>query len=168
MLLPIFKIISFLAFERRGPEAPYALQMPLIPLPLNVLLSSPLFTPSPLTGPYSVFARPAVASHLDDKNPFEVISRSIIYQLLLAVMYIHSLDPPIAHRDINPGNVVIDGFGFLKLVDFGIAWDRPQSNRLSSARSTANTLSKDWKETSDDMCCQVATGCVSVISIIFI
>jgi cell division cycle 2-like len=156
-----------LDFVRGGPNAPYMLHMPLIPLPLTVLLSSPLFTPYPITGPYSAFARPVLKSsqEFEAACPFVVIAKSLIYQLLLSISYLHSQDPPISHRDINPGNVLIDSDGTVKLVDFGIAWIDgrgsevpPSLNTTSARRPSTAYLSDDWEETPEDMCCQVATG----------
>ncbi|MBI4770594.1 MAG: serine/threonine protein kinase [Chloroflexi bacterium] len=41
-------------------------------------------------------------------------------QLLDALSYLHSQDPPVLHRDIKPGNIKITPSGLLKLVDFGL------------------------------------------------
>lgn len=147
-----------LKFEQGGVEAPYALYMPLIPLSLVILLSSPLYTPKPYNGTYSPFARPVLSSS-NDINPFEIVTKSIIYQLFLAVAYLHSLDPPISHRDLNPSNVLIDHFGVVKLIDFGIAWDQPVTQSVATKPLKANMLTRDqWRETPEDMCSQVSTG----------
>lgn len=45
--------------------------------------------------------------------------RGIGRQLVGVVSYIHSLRPPVIHRDINPRNVVIREDGAVFLVDFG-------------------------------------------------
>jgi eukaryotic-like serine/threonine-protein kinase len=42
-------------------------------------------------------------------------------QLCEALAYLHELTPPIVHRDIKPANVMIDGVGFIRLIDLGIA-----------------------------------------------
>jgi serine/threonine protein kinase len=43
--------------------------------------------------------------------------------LLKTVSYIHSLNPPIIHRDINPKNIILDKKGRVYLVDFGAVAD---------------------------------------------
>ena len=41
-------------------------------------------------------------------------------QLMDALEYLHSQDPPILHRDIKPGNLKVTPSGLVKLVDFGL------------------------------------------------
>jgi serine/threonine protein kinase len=41
-------------------------------------------------------------------------------QLADALIYLHSQDPPIVHRDIKPGNLKVMPSGLIKLVDFGL------------------------------------------------
>lgn len=53
------------------------------------------------------------------------------YQIALAVQYLHSKN--IAHHDIKPANVLIDNYGRLKLIDFGMA------NNTGEVNSTAGT-----------------------------
>ncbi|TIB05683.1 hypothetical protein E3P96_01027 [Wallemia ichthyophaga] len=81
----------------------YILALPLQPLPLSMILSYPDFVPS--------------------FSPFTHIARSIIYQLLLAIEYLHSSEVGVAHRDVNPSNVALDGNGCVKLLDFGVAYE---------------------------------------------
>jgi len=47
------------------------------------------------------------------------ITKSILYQLLQAVEYLHS--KCVLHRDLKPQNILINDQGFTKLADFGLA-----------------------------------------------
>lgn len=48
-----------------------------------------------------------------------------------ALTYLHHHDSPIVFRDLKPSNLIIDGQGVLRLVDFGIA-------RVASSRTTTH------------------------------
>ena len=54
-------------------------------------------------------------------------------EILSAVKYLHSFDPPIIHRDIKPENILLDENGRVKLADFG--W----SNYVSSNNELRKT-----------------------------
>ncbi len=70
-----------------------------------------------------------VQEHVKGKNLYEQVNggktfsleeiRDIILSLLKTLSYIHNLQPPILHRDVNPKNVIIDDRGQVYLVDFG-------------------------------------------------
>ena len=45
----------------------------------------------------------------------------VIHEVAFALSYIHSLKPPIIHRDVTPQNVFCSRDGHIKLGDFGVA-----------------------------------------------
>ena len=56
------------------------------------------------------------------KKPFsdeEILS--IIKQITAGLRYCHSLNPPVIHLDLKPGNILIDDDGVIKLADFGFS-----------------------------------------------
>lgn len=71
--------------------------------------------------------------------------RSIAFQLLSALAHLHRLR--IAHRDIKPDNIMLDWDGTVVLIDFGTAWD-----------GNAEDWGGEWKESPEDMCCEVGSG----------
>ncbi|KAK0465974.1 kinase-like protein [Desarmillaria tabescens] len=77
--------------------------MPFIPYSLEILLSIPSFTP-------------------DMGSQFYTITRSIIFQTLSALAYLHSSPHKIAHRDIKPSNILITTSGCVQLIDFGVSY----------------------------------------------
>ena len=77
------------------------------------------------------------------------VIQSVIFQILLALAHMHL--EGIAHRDINPYNIMIDWDGTVKLIDFGVAWtggDDPAEEERA------------WYETQEEMICDVGTGYV--------
>jgi serine/threonine protein kinase len=64
---------------------------------------------------------PLLALILSDlPHPPIPVASSIAFQTLLGLAHLHSLGT--AHRDLKPGNVMLDWDGSVKLIDFGTAW----------------------------------------------
>jgi serine/threonine protein kinase/ankyrin repeat protein len=53
--------------------------------------------------------------------------RKIAEQVLNILTYLHSLNPPVIHRDIKPHNLIYDDNGKVSLVDFGAVQDTYRS-----------------------------------------
>ncbi|MBQ1492122.1 MAG: serine/threonine protein kinase, partial [Blautia sp.] len=59
-------------------------------------------------------------------------SMDYLIRLCEQVQYIHSLHPPIIHRDIKPQNIIVDAMGECHLIDFGIS-RLPQKNQKNAS-----------------------------------
>jgi DNA-binding response OmpR family regulator len=65
-------------------------------------------------------------------------SRNILGCLCQAVDYAHSKH--ILHRDLKPANVMIDNTGYVKVMDFGLAWEMKATVSMLTQKETAGTL----------------------------
>lgn len=138
----------------------YELTLPLLPLPLSGLLESPHLLPEPPCVPPAAMSAPSpiLRTPGHKQECFSVFCKSIAFQIVTAVAYLHGLSLPIAHRDIKPSNVLIDEVGCAKLIDFGIAW---QHSALPSTPVSAERSPYDVpEETPTSMICQVGSGSV--------
>jgi serine/threonine protein kinase len=137
-------VISLLDYSFSPADRTHTLVLPYIPIPLSGIL------------------------HLDHE-PHSPLVRSIAFQLVSALAYIHSRG--IAHRDLCPGNILLDDDGTLKLIDFGIAWEGElRSTTVNEDRGTIyNSIGKDYQgakvseddegtEDPEEMVCAVGTG----------
>ncbi|KAG6916860.1 hypothetical protein DXG01_004841 [Tephrocybe rancida] len=89
---------------------------PYIPLSLSALLASPVFSP------FSFSSEGTTEAQEKRQRAFPHIARSLIYQTLQALAYLHAQNRRIAHRDVKPANILLMEEGCVKLIDFGIAF----------------------------------------------
>lgn len=152
------QIINLASAQFQEEREVYELRMPYIELPLLSILDNPWFSAQPFP---SGILLPTESPFPTDAPPnlHEILSKSIIFQIVSAVAYLHTREQPIAHRDITPGNILLTYTGVVKLVDFGVSWD-PSLKDIHIPGE--GSLDEDiyWKEDPLEMCAQVATGCV--------
>ncbi|KAG8852497.1 hypothetical protein FRB96_008685 [Tulasnella sp. 330] len=156
-------VIELLSAQKKSDkfELCYDIHMPFTPLTLSDLLNSPAFLPiASMTLIPTGFITPS--SILGLAQAFQLLSKSIAYQILLALDYFHSGilmkgRGRIAHRDIKPSNILLDGSGCVKLIDFGIAWS-PDFAEPDEEGNGDTQWEKEYVEPDDKMCCAVASG----------
>lgn len=66
----------------------------------------------------------SLATFIERKwQPDEAKVRYIAEQVLQILIYLHSVMPPVIHRDLKPQNIILDRKGKVSLVDFGAVQD---------------------------------------------
>ena len=70
-------------------------------------------------------------SHIDSCKNIDI--DSYFSQLLVGLQYMHSRG--ISHMDIKPENIVIDGMGMIKFIDFGFSFNTGETKLFSSKPS---------------------------------
>lgn len=76
----------------------------------------------------------SLAEQVDERGAFgETEVRDIARQVLLVLADLHAMQPPLLHRDLKPGNIIVDSARRVHLVDFGAA-------RRSGNEQTGSTV----------------------------
>ena len=139
------QIISVLGHEYDASLSSQRFWMPFMPFTLSDLLSIPTFSPIP---------DPDAPRSTRSGLAFEVVARSIVYQILSGIAYLHSSERRIAHRDIKPRNILLDTSGSAVLIDFGVAY--------SSAAGPRDV----WPEPEGKMYFEVGSGYVLILPLV--
>ncbi|KAG8950480.1 hypothetical protein FRC04_007495 [Tulasnella sp. 424] len=137
--------------------------MPLVPLSLSTLLDSLAFVPEEKNEILPAQFKSTAPVALPGRLTFEVLTKSIIYQVLLGLDYLHTGivgkgQGQVAHRDVKPSNILIDEVGCVKLIDFGIAWAPDYIHPSNQTDFQGMEVEDEYVEPSEKMCCAVASG----------
>lgn len=135
------KIISVLSHFKDTTALVLTIYVPYIPSSLVQLFASPFFSP---------FASPSSFDPVSDPTQeakMTVIAKSIVFQILRALAYLHDPARRIAHRDIKPANILLTWEGRVVLIDFGVACD-----------GLGNSEGDLWPEDPGRMYFEVSTG----------
>jgi serine/threonine protein kinase len=117
--------------------------MPFLPISLLQLLASPQFS-----------SHPAPSDTTDGtceskEEQFIVIAKSLMFQVLRAVAFLHDNARKVAHRDIKPRNIMLSKEGCVKLIDFGISSkNEPDTEKIHDL----------WPESQSRLYFEVSTG----------
>ncbi|KAH6911138.1 CMGC/CDK protein kinase [Coprinopsis sp. MPI-PUGE-AT-0042] len=129
--------------------------MPYVPTSLADLLASPHFSPHPFPPQRDP---DDVASRLQEAR-FVTVARSIIFQVLCALAYLHDESRLIAHRDVKPENILLTKNGCVKLIDFGVSWKEKESQHAKQ-----HDL---WPEHQGKLYFEVCTGAYRAPELLF-
>lgn len=71
----------------------------------------------------------------------------IAIEIVEALHHLHSREPPVLHRDLKPGNVLLMGDGTVKLCDFGLSRYREASALYTGLAGTPRYMASDDRVT---------------------
>ncbi|KAJ7146425.1 kinase-like domain-containing protein [Mycena epipterygia] len=143
-------IIPVLSHFKDTTASILTIYLPYISLSLAQLLVSPSFSP---------FSSPSATQHVTDPTQeahMTVLAKSIAFQILRALAYLHDPTRRIAHRDIKPANILLTPEGRVVLIDFGIALEEGGDSRGDL-----------WPEDAEHLYFEVSTGAYRAPELLF-
>ena len=93
-----------------------------------------------------------VLDYINDYNPDSEFKISIVYDVCLAMCYLHSLSPPIIHGDLKVENILVGESLRAKICDFGFAQWKQYSRSHSSESVRLGTVTHVPPELWRDSC----------------
>ncbi|KAJ6601102.1 CMGC/CDK protein kinase [Mycena vulgaris] len=124
--------------------------LPYIPFSLAQVLVSPSFSP------FTSTSLPLPAPDPTQEAHMLVLAKSVAFQILRALAYLHDPARGISHRDVKPANILLTPQGRVMLIDFGIAWE--------GAGGSQGDL---WPESPGHMYFEVSTGAYRAPELLF-
>ncbi|KAJ7631643.1 kinase-like domain-containing protein [Mycena polygramma] len=107
-------IVPVLSHFKDTTASMLTIYLPYIPFSLAQLLAAPSFSP---------FSSPHHVSDPTQERHMSILAKSIVFQTLRALAYLHDPARQIAQRDLKPANILLTPDGRVVLIDFGIAWE---------------------------------------------
>ncbi|RHY32250.1 hypothetical protein DYB32_002729 [Aphanomyces invadans] len=74
---------------------------------------------------------------VDQGQTLPVSKFTMLCDVVEALMYLHSMDPPIIHRDLKTKNVLLNGVGVAKLTDFGVSRETSEDTMTAEIGTVA-------------------------------
>ncbi|KAJ6541652.1 kinase-like domain-containing protein [Mycena capillaripes] len=143
-------IVTALSHFKDTAASMLTIYLPYVPFSLVQLLAAPSFSPfSSPSSPYPV-PDPTQEAHMT------ILAKSIVFQTLRALAYLHDPTRQIAHRDLKPANILLTPEGRVVLIDFGIAWE-----------GTGDSPGDLWPEDAGHMYFEVSTGAYRAPELLF-
>ncbi|KAH9088678.1 hypothetical protein LEN26_019410 [Aphanomyces euteiches] len=103
----------------------------------SVMFSKSSFTNSVL----SLASKPEVfddtASTRASTSPASLSKFTVLCDVVEAIVYLHSMDPPIIHRDLKTKNVLLNTHGVAKLTDFGVSRETSEDTMTAEIGTVA-------------------------------
>ncbi|KAF7340909.1 Lanosterol 14-alpha-demethylase [Mycena sanguinolenta] len=141
-------IVSELSHFEDTKASMLTIYVPYIPFSLVQFFANPSF--APFSSSFPPIREPTQEATLI------VIAKSITFQLLRALAYLHDPARRIAHRDVKPANILLTPEGRVILIDFGVAWDGEGSSQDDL-----------WPEEPGHMYFEVSTGAYRAPELLF-
>ncbi|KAJ7447205.1 kinase-like domain-containing protein [Mycena latifolia] len=143
-------IIPVLSHFKDATASMLTIYLPYIPLSLAQVLVFPSFSPFPSS------SSPLPVSDPTQETRMMVLAKSIAFQTLRALAYLHDPTRSIAHRDVKPANILLTPQGRVVLIDFGIARDDSGDSRGDL-----------WPEYPGEIYFEVSTGAYRAPELLF-
>ncbi|KAF9535623.1 kinase-like domain-containing protein, partial [Crepidotus variabilis] len=146
-------VVSILNVKQNDAEMVLDIYMEYLPNSLSDLLNCPSFTV--FTFPPKGIFDAKVDPH--SLKRFEKVSKSLMIQILLGLAFLHGRK--ISHRDLKPDNILLTQSGYIKLIDFGVAF---QDEVLDEDKTD-----DIWPENRNRLYFEVSTGAYRAPELLF-
>ncbi|RHZ23353.1 hypothetical protein DYB37_000274 [Aphanomyces astaci] len=107
----------------------------------NYMQATPLFSWGVSKQVHSLTSRPASTPSTSEEASGGVVlpvsKFTMLCDVVEALVYLHSMDPVIIHRDLKTKNVLLNGVGVAKLTDFGVSRETSEDTMTAEIGTVA-------------------------------